>query len=323
MNYFVTGATGFIGKFLVEKLLQREGSVYVLLRQGSEHKLEALRERYPLSADRIIPVYGDLGQPMLGISEEQRDQLRGNIAHFFHVAAIYDLTASAESQQLANVEGTRNAVRCAQDLQAGCFQHTSSIAVGGKYEGTFREGMFKEAGELNHPYFRTKHDSEGIVRTHCRRPWRVYRPAIVVGHSKTGEIDKLFALASSHVTMDTDKVFKGIMPIIQKMMETMQQYKPQPQMTPEAQVLKETSMAETQRRAQRDQADVQLAQQKHQDEIALAQAADQTKLEIAADNNETKERIEAARITKEATKMQHEQQQTALTTLNQGVPNGY
>ena len=140
---------------------------------------------------------------------------------------------------------------------------------------------------------------------------------------KTSEIDKLFALASSHVSMDTDKVFSGIMPIIQQMLETAQQYKPQPQMTPEALVLKETSMAETQRRAAKDQADTQLAVQKHQDEIALAQAADQTKLEIAADNNETKERIEAARITKEAAKMQHEQQTAALTTLNQGVPNGY
>ncbi len=190
MNYFVTGATGFIGKFLVEKLLQREGTVYVLLRKGSEHKLDALKARYPMGANRIEAVYGDLGEPLLGVSETDRSKLRGTIAHFFHVAAIYDLTASAESQQIANVEGTRNAVKCAEDLQAGCFQHTSSIAVGGKYEGTFREGMFKEAGELSHPYFRTKHDSEEVVREECTIPWRVYRPASVVGHSETGEIDK-------------------------------------------------------------------------------------------------------------------------------------
>ena len=130
---------------------------------------------------------------------------------------------------------------------------------------------------------------------------------------KTGEIDKLFALASSHVTLDTNKVFEGIMPIIQQMVQTVQQYKPQPQMTPEALVLKETSMAETQRRAAKDQADTQLAQQKHQDDLALAQEDNQTKLAIAGENNETKERIEAARITKEAAKMQHEQQTAALT----------
>ncbi|MEH6582493.1 MAG: SDR family oxidoreductase [Halioglobus sp.] len=190
MNYFVTGATGFIGKYLVEKLLQREGTVFVLVRKGSEPKLEALKQRFPGGSDRIVPVYGDLSQPLLGIDEAERSKLRGNIGHFFHVAAIYDLNASAESQQVANVEGTRNAVLLAEDLKAGCFQHTSSIAVGGKYEGTFREGMFKEAGELSHPYFRTKHDSEEVVREECKIPWRVYRPASVVGHSQTGEIDK-------------------------------------------------------------------------------------------------------------------------------------
>lgn len=82
-------------------------------------------------------------------------------------------------------------------------------------------------------------------------------------------------------------------------------------------------MAETQRRAAKDQADIQLDQQKHADEMALAQSENQTKLAIAGENNETKERIEAAKITTEAAKMQNEQQKTALTPLNQGVPNGY
>ena len=76
-------------------------------------------------------------------------------------------------------------------MQAGCFHHVSSIAAAGLYDGVFREDMFDEAEELDHPYFRTKHDSEGIVRKECKRPWRIYRPAIVVGHSKTGEIDKI------------------------------------------------------------------------------------------------------------------------------------
>lgn len=190
MNYFVTGGTGFIGRFLVETLLQRDGTVYLLLRNGSEGKLDAMKRRFPPDDKRIVPVYGDLSEPLLGISDSERARLRGTIGHFFHVAAIYDLAASAESQQIANVEGTRNAVKCAEDLQAGCFQHTSSIAVSGKYQGTFREGMFKEAGELSHPYFCTKHDSEEVVRKECSIPWRVYRPASVVGHSQTGEIDK-------------------------------------------------------------------------------------------------------------------------------------
>jgi NAD(P)-dependent dehydrogenase (short-subunit alcohol dehydrogenase family) len=76
-------------------------------------------------------------------------------------------------------------------VEARCFHHTSSIAAAGLYQGTFREDMFDEATGLEHPYFRTKHDSEGLVRKHCPIPWRIYRPGIVVGHSKTGEIDKI------------------------------------------------------------------------------------------------------------------------------------
>jgi thioester reductase-like protein len=117
--------------------------------------------------------------------------LKGKIDHFFHLAAIYDLNASADEQKAVNVEGTRHAVALAGALQAGCFQHVSSIAAAGLYEGVFREDMFEEAEELDHPYFSTKHDSEKVVREECKRPFRVYRPGFVVGHSKTGEIDKI------------------------------------------------------------------------------------------------------------------------------------
>ena len=191
MDYFVTGATGFIGKFFVEKLLHRKGTIHVLVRNESADKLQALRNRFPGAGDRIVPIHGDLTKPLMGVSDADRKSLRGNIDHFFHIAAIYDLAASEESQFEANVEGTRNAVQCAEDLKAGCFQHVSSIAVGGKFDGTFREDMFEEAGELNHPYFFTKHQSEKVVRDECSIPYRIYRPASVVGHSKTGEADKI------------------------------------------------------------------------------------------------------------------------------------
>ena len=74
---------------------------------------------------------------------------------------------------------------------AGCFHLVSSIAAAGRYRGTFTERMFDEAEGLDLPYFRTKHESEGLVRTTCRVPWRIYRPGMVVGHSRTGVIDKI------------------------------------------------------------------------------------------------------------------------------------
>jgi len=51
--------------------------------------------------------------------------------------------------------------------------------------------MFEEAEDLDHPYFKTKHDSEAVVRNECKRPFRIYRPGFVVGDSKTGYIDKI------------------------------------------------------------------------------------------------------------------------------------
>jgi NAD(P)-dependent dehydrogenase (short-subunit alcohol dehydrogenase family) len=192
VDYFVTGATGFIGRNLVARLLQREGTVYALVRAGSRGRLEELRTAWGADGARVVPIAGDLSQPGLGISEEDLLTLRGEVDHFFHLAAIYDMTADAGAQEVANVEGTRHAVEVAESIEAGCFHQVSSIAAAGMYRGEWREDMFEEAEKLDtHPYFRTKHESERVVREECSRPWRVYRPGIVVGDSRSGEIDKV------------------------------------------------------------------------------------------------------------------------------------
>jgi NAD(P)-dependent dehydrogenase (short-subunit alcohol dehydrogenase family) len=191
MGYFVTGATGFVGRFLVDRLLRRKGLVHVLVRKGSEKKLEAIAERMGWDRKRVVVVTGDLAKPRLGLTPTQVKALSGKIDHFFHLAAIYDLAADAASQRVANVDGTKHALELAVALKAGCFHHTSSIAAAGLYPGVFREDMFDEAEGLSDPYFRTKHDSEGLVRNQTKVPYRIYRPGAVIGHSKTGEIDKI------------------------------------------------------------------------------------------------------------------------------------
>ena len=192
MQYFITGATGFIGRRLVAKLLERSGSsIFFLAREAERERLDDLYEFWGCDDSRVKPVFGDLTEDLLGVSAVDRKKLAKKTTHFFHLAAIYDLSADAESQLRVNVEGTRNTVRFAEAIGAKHFHLFSSIASAGMFEGLFREDMFEEAEGLDHPYFRTKHDSEGIVRRECKIPWRIYRPAIVVGDSRTGEMDKI------------------------------------------------------------------------------------------------------------------------------------
>ena len=185
MNYFVTGATGFIGRNLVEHLLERDARVYALVREGSRGRLDALAERLG-AGDRLVPVPGDLSKQALGI-----DGFGEKIDHFFHLAAIYDMKSDEDTLRRANVDGTRHTIEFANSIEVGRFHHTSSIAVAGKFKGLFREDMFDEGQKLPHAYHATKFESEKLAREMVEAPLRIYRPGIVIGNSETGEMDKI------------------------------------------------------------------------------------------------------------------------------------
>ena len=186
MNYFVTGATGFIGRHLVAELLKRDGTIYVLVRDGSRGKLDALVQRLGAPEGRIVAVSGDLSKPGLGV--EDFDE---SIDHLFHLAAVYDVEADEEASERANVEGTKHVIEFSNAREVGRFHHVSSIAVAGEYRGVFQEDMFDEGQRLPHHYHRTKYESERLVREGVEARTIVFRPGIVVGHSETGEMDKI------------------------------------------------------------------------------------------------------------------------------------
>ena len=191
-NYFVTGATGFIGRFLVAKLLERGGTVHVLMREQSSDKFAALQDGLGADDKTLLPVWGDITQPGL-VSAEDMARLKGKLDQVFHCAAVYDMDMDDETGNRVNNEGTRNVVNFVNALGGkASLQHVSSIVVSGdNFEGVFSEQMFDEGQSLNHPYFRTKFESEKIVREECTAPWRVYRPGGVVGSSETGAMDKV------------------------------------------------------------------------------------------------------------------------------------
>jgi chaperonin GroES len=133
----------------------------------------------------------------------------------------------------------------------------------------------------------------------------------------TAEIDKVFAIASQHVADDAKQVFEQVVPLVQQMLQTMQQLTPKPQLPPEAQVIMDTSMAETQRRAQRDQGELAIQNQKMTLDAEKDARREQIDVALAAADNLTKERIETARLTQKDAELQAEQFDTAISLQNE------
>jgi thioester reductase-like protein/NADP-dependent 3-hydroxy acid dehydrogenase YdfG len=188
MRYVVTGGTGFIGRRVVSQLLGRadDAEVWVLVRRGSLARFERLALEW---GARAKPLVGDLTAADLGLTDDAVAEL-GSVAHVVHCAAIYDVTAPEDDQHAANVEGTRAVIDLARRLDA-TLHHVSSIAVAGTYRGEYTEDDFDVAQDLPTPYHQTKFEAELLVRSAQGLRYRVYRPAVVVGDSSTGEMDKI------------------------------------------------------------------------------------------------------------------------------------
>lgn len=190
MRYVVTGGTGFIGRRVVSRLLQSrpDAQVWALVRRRSLGRFERLAAAWGDQwGDRVKPLVAEL--PELDLSDEVLAEL-GEIDHVVHCAAIYDITAGEPQQRAANVEGTRAVIGLARRLGA-TMHHVSSIAVAGDFRGEYTEDDFDVGQRLPTPYHQTKFEAELLVRSTPGLRHRIYRPAVVVGDSRTGEMDKV------------------------------------------------------------------------------------------------------------------------------------
>jgi thioester reductase-like protein/enoyl-[acyl-carrier-protein] reductase (NADH) len=188
MRYVVTGGTGFIGRRIVSRLLDArpDAEVWVLVRRESLGRFERLADQW---GDRAKSLVGDLAEADLGVTEEAIAEL-GNVEQVVHCAAIHDITTAEATQRAVNVDGTRAVIELARRLDA-TLHHVSSIAVAGDFRGEYTEADFDVGQQLPTPYHQTKFEAELLVRSTAGLRYRIYRPAVVVGDSRTGEMDKV------------------------------------------------------------------------------------------------------------------------------------
>lgn len=194
----ITGAGGFLGRFILDRYLRDypDYTLYLLEHGRFLQKLkDHLAEACPGAEDtgRIRVFEGDITQPGLGLDAGMRDTLREHAVAAIHLAALYHLAAPRDVLMRINVEGTRHMLDFCQELpRLDRFAHISTLAVAGTHTGVFDETDFDVGQSFKNYYEETKFLSEKLVRERMPDfPASIFRPAVVVGHSKTGYIDKV------------------------------------------------------------------------------------------------------------------------------------
>ncbi|MFQ6029233.1 MAG: thioester reductase domain-containing protein [Dehalococcoidia bacterium] len=198
-HIFLTGATGYLGAFLLYELLQQtKADIYCLVRspnaEEGKQRLQGNLESYSLwnegLGSRIIPVTGDLSKPYLGLSAEQFQMMASQIDVFYHSGALVSWIQPYHALKATNVSGTQEVLRLASKIKLKPVHFTSTIAV-------FPFGshkVFREEDNLDHSegliggYPQSKWVAEKLVTIARSRglPVCIYRPGIITGHSQTG-----------------------------------------------------------------------------------------------------------------------------------------
>lgn len=185
---FVTGGTGFVGRFVIRELLERGATIHALVRPRSTERLAQIATDLGVAPERLVAVPGDIARDGLTIDPYEPG---GDVVHLIHLAAIYDMDADPDEMAEANSEGTRRTLAFAAQHGVGTFHMISSVASAGDFAGVYPESDPRHGQGFPHAYHRSKFDSEVLVRDTARMPFRIYRPGAVAGTTDTGETDKL------------------------------------------------------------------------------------------------------------------------------------
>jgi dephospho-CoA kinase len=190
----VTGFPAFTAKRMIKKLLAAEPDtkLFVLARDKFAPDADALLDQLG-AGDRAEVLVGDVCDMDLGLSSAEYRALSREVTWIHHLAGIYFMGVDDDTMRRVNVGGTRTVLELARD--AGRLErlvHWSNATVSGNRSGTVYEEDLDAGQKFHNGYERTKYDAEKLVRAAMRQlPITILRPSIIVGDSKTGEIDRL------------------------------------------------------------------------------------------------------------------------------------
>jgi thioester reductase-like protein len=193
---FITGFPGFIAGRLVERLAGSQTQFYLLVQphlvETAMQELEEIAEFTQTPLDNFVIVEGDVTQPKLGIPEADLETIQYDTTDAFHLAAAYDLAISKDAAFNINLQGTKNVNDLVCSLKnLHRYNYVSTCYVAGKREGRILETELEHKAEFRNFYEETKYLAEiEVEKLKGSLPVTIFRPAVVVGDSETGETTK-------------------------------------------------------------------------------------------------------------------------------------
>lgn len=192
----ITGGNGFIGKRILENYLNHDMEIVLLTQDKFMVETQQLIETWKSihgTRARLRAVRGDITMPGLGLSRDDLAGLADTVTDAIHLAAAYNLAIRKSVADLINVQGTRNTMELFSELPSlRRLAYMSTTSITGTHEGIFTEDDFDTGQKFKNYYESTKFKAEAIVREYMEDiPTVIFRPTIVVGDSKTGEIEKI------------------------------------------------------------------------------------------------------------------------------------
>ncbi len=195
-TFFITGFPGFITGKLVARLADPKAQFFLLVQKNFIEK--AMQEVEKVSTQTNTPlenfaiIEGDITKENLGMSDADLEIVKAETTGVFHLAAVYDLAVEKNIAYAVNVDGTKNVnelVKALKNLKR--YNYISTCYVAGKREGLVREDELAHEAGFRNRYDETKYLAEiEVEKLKAEFPVTIFRPAVVVGDSKTGETAK-------------------------------------------------------------------------------------------------------------------------------------